>query len=132
MLTHLLDTNVSIQVLKRRSAELEKRFTENGGRMALSDVSLYELFHGAQRYEDPSQRLNVIETFATRLEILPFDSRAALQAGQIRADLERKGQMIGAYDIMIAGCARSQGLVLVTGNLREFQKVDGLRLENWS
>ena len=100
--------------------------------MALSDISLYELFYGAQRYEDPSRRLNIIEAFVSRLEILPFDSRAALHAGQIRADLERKGLMIGAYDIMIAGCARSQGLILVTGNTREFERVDGLRLENWS
>ena len=132
MLTHLLDTNVCIHALKRHNREVETRFTEHSGRMALSDISLYELFHGAQRYEDPSRRLNIIEAFVSRLEILPFDSRAALHAGQIRADLERKGQMIGAYDIMIAGCARSQGLILVTGNIREFERVDGLRLENWS
>lgn len=132
MLTHLLDTNVCIHALKRHNREVETRFTEHSGRMALSDISLYELFYGAQRYEDPSRRLNIIEAFVSRLEILPFDSRAALHAGQIRADLERKGQMIGAYDIMIAGCARSQGLILVTGNIREFERVDGLRLENWS
>lgn len=132
MLTHLLDTNVCIHALKRHNREVETRFTEHSGRMALSDISLYELFYGAQRYEDPSRRLNIIEAFVSRLEILPFDSRAALHAGQIRADIERKGQMIGAYDIMIAGCARSQGLILVTGNIREFERVDGLRLENWS
>lgn len=132
MLTHLLDTNVCIHALKRRSPELERRFTEGSGRLAVSDVSLYELYYGAQRYGDPSQRLNIIDTFLARLEILPFDSRAALHAGQIRADLERKGLMSGAYDIMIAGCARSQGLILVTGNTREFERVDGLRLENWS
>jgi tRNA(fMet)-specific endonuclease VapC len=132
MLTHLLDTNVCIHALKRHSGDLESRFAENSGRMALSDVSLYELFYGAQRYEDPSLRLNIIEAFVARLEILPFDSRGALHAGQIRADLERKGRTIDACDIMIAGCARSQGLILVTGNTREFERVDGLRLENWS
>ena len=132
MLTHLLDTIVCIHALKQHNREVGIRFTEHSGRMALSDISLYELFYGVQRYEDPSRRLNIIEAFVSRLEILPFDSRAALHAGQIRADLERKGLMIGAYDIMIAGCARSQGLILVTGNTREFERVDGLRLENWS
>lgn len=131
MLTYLLDTDTCIHALKRRNAALADAFEAHRGRMGLSDVTLYELHYGAMRYDDPQQRLAIIEAFAARLDVLPFDSRAALHAGQIRATLERQGQMIGAYDVMIAAIARSQGLVLVTGNVREFGRVEGLRVESW-
>jgi len=131
MLAYLLDTDICIHALKTRNATLVEAFTAHDGRMAVSDVTLYELYYGAERYDDPATRIAVIENFAARLEILPFDSRAALQAGNIRARLERQGQIIGAYDLMIAAIARSQGLVLVTGNVREFERVEGLRVERW-
>ncbi|HUR43395.1 MAG TPA: tRNA(fMet)-specific endonuclease VapC [Aestuariivirga sp.] len=132
MLAYLLDTDICIHALKRRSASLATHFRANDGRMAVSDVTLFELCYGAAKYEEPQQRLAIIEAFTARLELLPFDSRAALQAGEIRAMLERKGQMIGAYDVMIAGIARSRGLVLATNNIREFKRVDGLRVERWA
>lgn len=72
-----------------------------------------------------------VERFAARLDVLPFDAAAADHAADIRADLERKGQRIGGYDLLIAGHARSRGLVVVTGNLGEFGRVDGLRCEDW-
>ncbi len=131
MLAVLLDTDICIHALKRKSASLAARFTENDGRMAISDVTLFELAYGAEKYDQPQQRMAIIEAFAARLELLPFNSRAAFHAGQIRATLERKGQMIGAYDVMIAGIARAQGLILVTNNLREFERVEGLRVERW-
>lgn len=131
MLGYLLDTDICIHALKRRNAALADAFTAHDGRMAVSDVTLYELYYGAERYDDPASRIAIIESFAARLEVLPFDSRAALHAGNIRGTLERQGQMIGAYDVMIAAIARSQGLVLVTGNVREFERVEGLRVERW-
>ena len=99
--------------------------------MTVSDVTLFELCYGAERYDDPLQRLAVIEGLPARLEVLPFDSRAAQNAAKIRVTLERQGQMIGAYDVMIAGIDRSQGLVLVMGNAREFGRIEGLRVETW-
>ncbi|HEX5328214.1 MAG TPA: PIN domain-containing protein [Acetobacteraceae bacterium] len=72
-----------------------------------------------------------VERFAARVAVLAFDDRAAGHAAEIRADLERRGQSIGAYDLPIARHARSQGLVVVAGNLREFAAVDGLRCEDW-
>ena len=131
MISYLLDTDVCIHALKKRSRVLAERFAAHDGRMALSDVTLFELYYGAERYQTPEQRIAIIENFAARLELLPLDSRAARHAGQIRAVLERQGQMIGAYDLLIAGIARSQGLVLVTNNLREFARVEGLRTEKW-
>lgn len=73
----------------------------------------------------------MVETFAARLEVLDFDDDAAAHAGEIRADLERQGSPIGSYDLLIAGHARSRGLVVVTGNLAEFRRVEGLRCEDW-
>ena len=99
--------------------------------MAVSDITLFELYAGAESYEEPQERISKIEDFAARLTLLPFDSKAARHAGQIRADLARRGQMIGAYDLLIAGIARSQGLVLATNNLREFNRVEALRTEKW-
>lgn len=131
MLAYLLDTDVCIHALKNRNRNLAAAFTAHDGRMAVSDVTLFELYYGAGRYTDPAGRIAIIESFAARLEILPFDSKAALHAGNIRATLERQGQTIGAYDLMIAAIARAQGLVLVTGNVREFKRVEGLRVERW-
>ena len=131
MLAYLLDTDVCIPALKRRNSALIDAFTAHDGRMAVSDITLFELHHGAERYDDPAQRIAIIESFTARLEVLPFDSRAALHAGNIRAALESRGEMIGAYDLMIAAIARSQGLILVTGNMREFERVEGLRVERW-
>jgi tRNA(fMet)-specific endonuclease VapC len=131
MLDILLDTDVCIHALKGRSATLLQRFKTNDGRMAISDVTLFELCYGAEKYSEPAVRLAIIESFIARLEVLPFESRAARHAGQIRAGLEKRGTAIGAYDVMIAAIARSQGLALATGNGREFERVDGLRLEAW-
>ncbi len=131
MLVYLLDTDICIHVLKHRSRALAERFKANDGRMAVSDVSLFELAYGAEKYDEPQKRMAIIDGFVARLELLAFDSRAAVHAGGIRSRLERQGRMIGAYDVMIAGIARSQGLVLVTNNLGEFERVEGLRVERW-
>ena len=131
MIDYLLDTNICIHALKGRSPSLVRQFNTFDGRMAISDVTLFELCYGAEKYAEPATRFAVIEAFAARLDILAFDSRAVRHAGQIRAVLERQGRMIGAYDVMTAGIARAQGLVLATNNLREFERVEGLRLEQW-
>ena len=73
-----------------------------------------------------------IEAMAARLEVLPFDNKAAYHFGQIRATLYREGRPIGPYDMMIAGQARAGGLILVTNNVKEFERVQGLVLEDWS
>ena len=72
-----------------------------------------------------------VETFVARLDVLPFDANAAAHAADIRTVLERLGRPIGGYDLQIAGHARSRGLTVVTGNLREFRRVEGLRSEDW-
>jgi tRNA(fMet)-specific endonuclease VapC len=110
---------------------LRERFNREADGLCISTIVLAELLHGAQKSARPDQNRREVEHFAARLEVLAFDSEAAGHAADIRADLERKGTPIGAYDVLIAGHARSRGLVVVTGNLGEFRRVDGLRAEDW-
>ncbi len=99
--------------------------------MCISTIVVTELLYGAEKSARPIENRNEVERFAARLEVLPFDAEAAAHAANIRATLEREGRPIGGYDVLIAGHARSGGLVVVTGNLREFLRVEGLRAEDW-
>ncbi len=131
MLRYMLDTNLCIRVLRDRPAGLRERFNAEAAGLCISSVTLAELLHGAEKAARPVEMRQQVEGFAARLTVLPFDDAAAVHYGDIRADLERRGQVIGPYDLMIAGHARSKGLVVVTGNLGEFIRVAGLRAEDW-
>ena len=130
-LRYALDTNVCIRVLRDRPASARARFNAEAAGLSISTVVLTELLHGAAKSARPADNRAEVERFAARLEVLPFDEAAADHAADIRAMLERQGQMIGGYDVLIAGHARSRGLIVVTGNLGEFRRVDGLRCEDW-
>lgn len=130
-LRYALDTNVCIRVLRDRPASARARFNAEAAGLSISTVVLTELLHGAAKSARPVENRAEVERFAARLEVLAFDEPAADHAADIRATLERQGQMIGGYDVLIAGHARSRGLIVVTGNLGEFQRVDGLRCEDW-
>lgn len=131
MLKYLLDTNIVIYTIKNKPELVRQRFNAHDGQMAISTITLMELLYGAEKSSDPQRNLHVVESFAARLDVLDFDSKAAQHTGQIRAELARQGTPIGPYDQMIAGHARSQGLIVVTNNAREFDRVSGLRTENW-
>ena len=132
MLRYMLDTDICIYVINDRPSEVRRIFNERAEQLCISSVSLAELHYGAAKSESPARSLSVAESFAARLEVLPFEEKAAAHYGEIRAELERAGTPIGPYDLMIAGHARSQGLTLVTNNTREFERVGGLRTENWA
>jgi tRNA(fMet)-specific endonuclease VapC len=127
----MLDTNLCIRVLRDRPAGLRERFNREADGLCISAIVLTELLVGAEKSSKPTENRREIDRFTARLEVLPFDDAAAAHAAEIRAHLERRGQAIGGYDTLIAGHARSRGFVVVTGNLREFCRVDGLRAENW-
>ena len=131
MLKYLLDTNIVIYVIKRRPIEVAGVFNENAGRMAISAITLSELFHGAEKSAKVAQNLAVIEEFASLLDVLPYTAKASLHYGAIRSALEKTGRPIGINDLHIAAHARSEGLTLVTNNLSEFERVPGLLTENW-
>ena len=131
LFTHLLDTDICIYAMKGRDFDLARKLNECVGKCAVSGLSILELYAGAQRYDQPSKRIDLIEDFLSRLSILPFDTQAARIAGPIRFKLLSTGQMIGAYDLLIAATALSNNLKLVTNNLREFERVEGLQVERW-
>ncbi|MDI9219919.1 type II toxin-antitoxin system VapC family toxin [Pantoea sp. EA-12] len=128
---YMLDTNIVIYVIKRRPIEVLERFNANVGRMVISSITLAELVHGSEKSAFPERNLRVIEDFISRLDVLNYDQRAAFHYGSIRADLEKKGTPIGLNDLHIAAHARSEALTLITNNLREFSRVNGLICENW-
>ena len=131
MLRYLLDTNIVIYVLKRRPVEVLAAFNANASRMAISAITLAELMHGAEKSSRVGENLCVIEDFCSRLVVLPYGAKAAQHYSAIRAALEKLGQPIGVNDLHIAGHARSEGLVLVTNNMAEFERVPALEVENW-
>ena len=131
MLKYMLDTNIVIYTIKNRPERVREVFKRHSGQMAISAVTFGELIYGAERSSQPERNLNDIEGMIARLEVLPFDELAAAHFGQLRAELARAGTPIGPYDQMIAGHARALGLVLVTNNVDEFERVPGLRIENW-
>ncbi len=106
-------------------------FKRHSGLLCISAVTLGELIYGAEKSEQPLRNLADVEGLAARLTVMSFDDKAAIQFGQLRAELAKNGKPIGPYDLMIAGHARALGLKLVTNNTREFKRVPGLRIENW-
>lgn len=125
----MLDTDISIYTLKRKPHEVKRMFNINAGAMSISTVTLGELLYGAENSNNPINNNHAIDGFASRLHVLDFDQDAAKQFAQLKVEL--KESMIGAYDVMIAAHARSRGLILVTNNKKEFERVQGLRVESW-
>ena len=131
MLRYMLDTNICIFTIKNKPQVVREAFNRHYGQLAISTVTLMELVYGAEKSAAPARNLAVIEGFAARLEVLDYDTLGAAHTAQLRAELAKAGTPIGPYDQMIAGHARARGLVLVSNNLREFQRVPGLRVEDW-
>ncbi len=131
MLKYMLDTNIVIYTMKKRPDSVREGLKKHHGRMCISSITYMELLYGAERSSNPDRNLTSLEGFVARMDVLPLDDSAAAHAGEIRAELARLGMPIGPYDQLIAGHARSQGLVLATNNEKEFARVPGLRTENW-
>ncbi len=131
MIKFMLDTNICIFTIKNKPQIVREAFNLHDGQLCISAVTLMELIYGAEKSATPEKNLAVIEGFAARLEVMPFDNEAAAHTGMIRSELAKAGTPIGPYDQMIAGHARSRGLIVVTNNVREFERVPGLRVEDW-
>jgi tRNA(fMet)-specific endonuclease VapC len=130
-----LDTNAVIAVLNDPASPVRARLDGaigRGGGLALSSVVLFELRYGASKSARPERNMRRVADFLTGpIEVLHFESEDAEEAGDIRADLERKGTPIGPYDLLIAAQARRRNALLVTANGCEFWRVPGLRFEDW-
>jgi tRNA(fMet)-specific endonuclease VapC len=131
MLHAMLDTDICIRVLRDRSEIIGNRFKAEQDHLAISTVVFHELHYGAIKSDRPQLHLQKLEDFCSHLSVCNFNEAAAAHAADIKLDLGRKGNLIGPNDLLIAGHVRSLGLKLITGNLREFTRVDGLRCEDW-
>lgn len=132
MYKYMLDTNICIYTIKNRPSQVRDAFIRHQDQLCVSTVTAMELIFGAEKSAAPEKNLAVIEAFLARLALLDYDLHAAEHTGQLRAELQKLGTPIGPYDQMIAGHARSLGLIVVTNNEREFERVSGLRMENWA
>jgi tRNA(fMet)-specific endonuclease VapC len=130
-----LDTNVVIAVLKKEPAHLVRRFARelSQGALAVSSIVLFELRYGVANSSRPGENAERLAVFLEApISILPFEADDAEEAGELRAELKRAGMPIGPYDLLIAAQARRRGARLVTANVREFSRVPGLIVEDWS
>ena len=130
-MTHLLDTDTCIGVLRQRPGMVQRLSQAAPTDCAVSMVTVYELFCGLARALDPAKERQKDERFISAIIELPLDRAGAETAANIRAELEHQGTPIGPYDFLIAGQAVAGGITLVTNNVREFQRVSGLKLESW-
>lgn len=129
----LLDTNVIIHLLKRSSPLLETRVSEEQrDNLGIPSLVMHELFFGAYRSQQVDRNLSAFLTLKRDFAIVDFDAADALEAGAIRANLAARGTPIGPYDVLIAGQAKARDLCLITNNTREFGRVAGLRIEDWT
>jgi tRNA(fMet)-specific endonuclease VapC len=131
-----LDTNIAIYVINRRISSVRHRLAEQlrlGTEIGFPAVALFELRYGHARSDRRAESDRLLAEFlAPGIAVLPFEAEDAEHAGDIRADLERKGTPIGPYDCLIAAQARRRGATLATANQREFERVPGLLVVNWA
>ena len=128
---YLLDSDICVRLLRNRPPQLAEKLNADASRLYTSAVVRHELMHGAMMSMRPDVQRAAVEALLSRMAVLDFDSAAADHAADIKASLHRRGTMIGSNDLLIAGHARSRSLIVVTGNLREFARVEGLRCEDW-
>ncbi|MGH6870936.1 MAG: type II toxin-antitoxin system tRNA(fMet)-specific endonuclease VapC [Rhizomicrobium sp.] len=131
MLQYMLDTDTCIYAGKSHPPNLLERFNLATGLISISTITLAELYFGVEKSTRRAENLETLERLVGRLDVLPFSSEAASDYGALRLDLQRSGKLVGPHDMLIAAHARSEGLILVTNNIREFRRIPGLRVENW-
>jgi len=128
----MLDTNICIYIIKNKPQSVKQKFQEFSiGELSISTITVSELMYGAFKSQFIEKNLKAIENFLMPFEIVDYDYMASVEYGKIRADLERKGTVIGNMDMQIAGHALALDLILVTNNIKEFERVLGLKLDNW-
>ncbi len=129
---YLLDTNICIYLIKKRPLAALERFRQYSPKdVAISTITLFELQYGIEKSQSRKRSEDALAKFLLPLNLIDFDRSTAVEAAIIRAQLEKKGMPIGPYDLLIAGLARSRNMTLVTNNIKEFDRIDNLDIENW-
>lgn len=133
MITRLLDTCMCIFLIREKHPAIREKFSQfEVGELAISSVTESELRHGAEKSADPAKNHRQLDLFLLSLPVLPYGGDCARHYGEIRRHLEVAGTTIGAMDLLIAAHAKAAGLVVVTHNTREFDRVPGLVVEDWA
>lgn len=133
MARYLLDTNICIYIAKHQPPLVRERFARHAAsELAMSVITLGELRFGAEKSQKREQALAAIDNLAAAMQVSALTDAVGEHYGQIRAALQRTGQMIGNNDLWLAAHARAEGWILVTNNEREFIRVEGLQVENWT
>ena len=127
----MLDTDMCIYLINERDQALRRKFEENASSVCISSIAYAELCFGVAHSARVEENQRELQAFCLDLDILPFDAEAGARYGQIRQELVRRGETIGANDLLIAAHASGAHATLVTNNEREFGRVPGLRVENW-
>ncbi len=128
----MLDTNICIYLIKNKPIEVKEKFNAyEVGEICISSITVSELYYGVHKSQMVEKNLQALALFLAPLNIVDFNEKASIGYGKIRAVLESKGNVIGSLDMLIAAHAMSLGVTLVTNNTKEFERVDGLKLENW-
>ena len=132
-MTYMLDTNICIYAMKRKPENVLKRFQkELDDGLCISAVTLAELEYGMKHSSAPVKNEQALLRFLAPISILPFGATAAVEYGEIRSYLQSRGTPIGPLDMLIAAHARAENMILVTNNVREFERVPNLEIENWA
>lgn len=130
---YMLDTNICIYAIKHKPEQVFQWLQEHEpSEICISSVTYAELVHGVEKSRSVEKNRVALALLLANIEIMSFDSLAAESYGKVRADLEKAGTPIGPLDMMIAGHAKSLGYIVVTNNTKEFERVKGLKLENWT
>ena len=130
---YLLDTNTWVAYLRRTSPTVIQRIRETAPtEIALCSVVIAELRYGAYRSSDVGHNLGLVDRLIERFDCITFDAASADHHARIRLELSKKGTPIGPHDLMIAACAAAHGLIVVSNNTREFGRVSGLQIEDWT
>ncbi len=133
MIRYLLDTDICIYLIKEKDPALKLKLYEKGiGCCAISAITLAELAYGVEKSNKVEQNKLALGLFLAPFELLNFSSAAAFIYGNIRQQLELRGEVIGGYDMLIAAHALAEGLTVVTNNFAEYSRVGGLPVENWA
>ena len=132
MICYLLDTNICIYLIKQHPPEVLARFQQiQLKQLHIPTITLFELYYGIEKNNSQHRNLAALENFIAPLTVVDFTLESAKKAAKIRNNLQKQGTPIGAYDVQIAAISRSLDMALLTNNTREFERVKGLKLENW-
>ena len=132
-MTYMLDTNICIYAIKNKPEQVLEKLKENlSNGICISAITLAELQHGVEKSINPEKNSMALLQFLSILDILPFDDLAAVEYGKICAYLQKRGTPIGTMDMLIAAHAKIENLIIVTNNVREFERVPDLKIENWT